>query len=93
MPTAWRDDMTKTTPARSNRPEVRNPVLALNAVRRLQELEDVPRAALGALLAELSIEARDKAEACWRRNKGPMAAYWKAVAVYAKQTARAIRRK
>jgi hypothetical protein len=86
--------MTKTTtPARSNRPEVRNPLLSLESVRALQDLEDHPRAALAALLSELSVEARDKAETCWRMNKGPMAAYWKAVSVYAKHTARAIKRK
>jgi hypothetical protein len=82
-----------TTPARSNRPEVRNPVLGLESVRALQELEDHPRAALATLLSELSAEARDKAETCWRKNKGPMAAYWKAVSIYAKHTARATKNK
>jgi hypothetical protein len=85
--------MKKTTPARSDRPEVRNPVLGLESVRALQVLEDHLRAARATLLSELSAEARDKAEACWRRNKAPMATYWKAVSVYAKHTARAIKNK
>lgn len=79
------------TPPRSNRADVRNPVLALESMRLLETLEEAPRAALCAILAELSAEARDKAETCWRRHKAPMAAYWKAVAVYAKHTGRAVK--
>lgn len=77
--------------ARALSPEVRNPVLALEAVKGLQELPPESRAAMRALLQELARDARGRAELSWRKGKGPMAAYWKAVAVYAGHTARALR--
>ena len=61
----------------------RNPVLALPAIGRLQALPLEIRAPLAALLAELASDARSRAEESWRRHKAPMAAYWKAVSVYA----------
>lgn len=76
---------------RSNRREVRNPVLALAASAALQAQPVEVREALAALFAELATEARAKAELSWRKHKAPMAVYWKAVAVYAKHTARALR--
>lgn len=80
---------------RSNRPDVRNPLLALPAARRLAELlEDHPeiQAATRELLVELAADSRARAELSWRKHKAPMAAYWKAVAVYAKHTSRLFRR-
>lgn len=76
---------------RSLRREVRNPILALPAIRRLQMMPADTREALTALLGELSQDAAMKADHAWRRHKAPMAAYWKAVAVYARHTARALR--
>ena len=76
---------------RSNRPDVRNPVLALPAFARLRELDEPSRAALRAILTDLRVDARARAEECWRRHKAPMAAYWKAVSVYAGHLARALR--
>lgn len=76
---------------RSNRPDVRNPVLALPAAARLRELDADSRAALRAVLLDLRADARERAETCWRRHKAPMTAYWKAVAVYAGHLARALR--
>lgn len=46
---------------------------------------------LAALLHELSLDARDRAEQSWRRNKAPMATYWKAVSVYAGHLCRVVR--
>ncbi len=76
--------------ARSNRREVRNPVLALPAVKRLQLLPAADREALRSILGDLASDARSRAQDSWRKNKGPMAAYWKAVGAYAEHTRRAL---
>jgi hypothetical protein len=76
--------------ARSNCQNVRNPVLALKSIKRLQKLPQRQRAALRALLRDLAKDARRRAEDCWKSHKPPMAAYWKAVSVYAGHTAKAI---
>lgn len=75
--------------SRSARPDVRNPVLALPSAAALMDLPPEARAALRAILADLSADARGRAERAWRSHKGPMATYWKAVAVYARHIARA----
>lgn len=75
---------------RSNRMEVRNPVLALPATAGLQTLPREAREALRAVLNEIADDAAERAQTCWKRHKAPMAAYWKAVSVYARHTARAI---
>jgi hypothetical protein len=77
--------------ARSLRTDVRNPPLALPAAQRLRGLPDDVRADISLLLRDLSRDARIKAELCWRRNKAPMAAYWKSVAVYANHMRRLLR--
>lgn len=76
---------------RSARPDVRNPLLQLPAVERLQMLPPESRFALRALLLDLRTDAQARATESWRRNKAPMAAYWKAVAVYAGHAARLLR--
>jgi hypothetical protein len=76
---------------RSNRADVRNPLLALPAMTRLRALPMPVREALRALLLDLSDDARARADKCWRTRKAPMAVYWKVVAVYARHTARALR--
>ncbi len=75
--------------ARSTRREVRNPVLALPAARRLQAMPLEARDALRLVLIDLRDDARARAAECWRKHKAPMACYWKAVAVYAGHLARA----
>lgn len=77
---------------RSNKSEVRNPVLALPGFARLTELSSPERAAIRAVLVSLSKDARERADKCWRTHKAPMAVYWKAVAVYSGHIARAISR-
>lgn len=79
------------TADRSLRATVRNPVLALPAVSKLMALTPEARDALRSVLMELSTDTAMRAQASWRKNKGPMAAYWKAVSVYAKHIARATR--
>jgi hypothetical protein len=71
-------------------PEVRNPLLALPSVAAIRALPLEVRAPLAELLRELSRDADAKAEASWRRRKGPMAAYWRATSVYAIHAARAV---
>lgn len=77
---------------RSARAEVRNPLLALPAARRIARLPEDQRVALAGLLRDLAADAAERAEESWRKKKGPMAAYWKAASVYAKHTARVIAR-
>ena len=72
-------------------PEVRNPVLALPGTARLLELDPHTRSLLRAVLLDLAADARARAEDSWRRHKAPMAAYWKAVSVYAGHLARVLR--
>lgn len=76
---------------RSTKPETRNPLLLLPASEKLRQLPPDARAALGELLAEISQDARTRAEQSWRKHKGPMAAYWKAVAVYSRHARIALR--
>ena len=75
---------------RSSRPDVRNPVLALPVARHLAELPPETRVVLAAVLEGIREDAAERAEACWRRHKASMAAYWKAVAVYARHIRRAL---
>lgn len=70
---------------------VRNPVLALPAVERLRDLDPECRSALRAVLLDIAVAANANAEVSWRKRKGPMAAYWRAVSTYAKHIARATR--
>lgn len=78
--------------ARSSRPDVRNPVLALPGVQAtFDALPGEARAALAVALRSLKRDAQDRADKAWRSHKAPMAAYWKAVAVYAGHFARALR--
>lgn len=67
---------------RSSRRDVRNPILALPAARLLDELPQEARDALLAVLSEIRLDSRERADKCWRTHKAPMAAYWKAVSVY-----------
>lgn len=75
---------------RGARREVRNPILRLPAAKSILALPVETRRPLGLLLRELADQAADQANASWKSNKGIMAAYWKAVSVYAKHLARVI---
>lgn len=76
---------------RSSRPDVRNPLKVLPSFQRIRSLPPESRQALRALMVEMSQDAGARAEKCWRKSKPPMAAYWKAVAVYAKHVARLLK--
>lgn len=77
--------------ARSSRSDVRNPVLGLPGISAIQSLPLESRIALMSVLLDLRRDAQAKAEKAWLQHKAPMAAYWKAVAVYSGHIARAIR--
>jgi hypothetical protein len=74
--------------ARAASLDVRNPLLTLPAVAQLQALPVESQAALRAVLKDMSADARARADKCWKTHKAPMAAYWKALAVYANHTSR-----
>lgn len=76
---------------RSSRPEVRNPMLALPSAGRLLQLDAPVRKLLRDLLLDLRREAHERAEASWKARKGPMAVYFRCVAVYAGHIARLLR--
>ncbi|RWM29459.1 hypothetical protein [Mesorhizobium sp.] len=76
---------------RSSLPEVRNPILALPAAKRVGQCPPAARALLADLLRDVHLDARQRANECWRRHKAPMAAYWKMVSVYAGHLARVVR--
>jgi hypothetical protein len=69
-----------------------NPLLRLSAAQQLLELPPEQRSALARLLRELRADADRQAEQAWRKRKGPMAAYWRAVATYARHTAHALQK-
>jgi hypothetical protein len=75
---------------RSSRRDVRNPVLALKSAAAIQAMSPDVRATLRNLLRDLAVEARQKANECWRKHKAPMAVYWKAVSVYANHIQRVL---
>ncbi len=69
-----------------------NPLLKLPAARELSRLPTESRQALATVLRALRDQANTEAETAWRRRKGPMAAYWRAVATYARHLAHALER-
>ncbi|VTU28817.1 hypothetical protein H6CHR_03068 [Variovorax sp. PBL-H6] len=67
-----------------------NPLLKLPAGRALLDLPPEDRRRIEAVLRQLRDQANDEAESAWRRRKGPMAAYWRAVSTYARHLAHAL---
>ncbi|MGS0896861.1 hypothetical protein ACVBGC_30650 [Burkholderia stagnalis] len=67
-----------------------NPLLKLPAARDLLALPPESRRAVASVLRALRTQANAEAEIAWSRRKGPMAAYWRAVATYARHLAHAI---
>ena len=82
-PSRENDPRRGAVPDRSVRAEVRNPLLRLPAARQIMALPPDVRRVLAHLLHDLSLDARERAQQSWRRNKAPMAFYWKVVSVYA----------
>ena len=69
-----------------------NPLLDLPAGRELVRLPRHERERIEAMMRALRDQANTEAEKCWQRRKGPMAAYWRAVATYARHIAHAVSR-
>lgn len=67
-----------------------NPLLNLPAAQKLLALPKSQRVPMEQVLRELRAQADAEAEKAWKKRKGPMAAYWRAVATYARHTAHAI---
>ncbi|KQP36097.1 hypothetical protein [Pseudorhodoferax sp. Leaf274] len=67
-----------------------NPLLRLPAGRDLLALPAPDRERIEAVMRDLRDQANTEAETAWRRRKGPMAAYWRAVATYARHVAHAL---
>ncbi|UYK82271.1 hypothetical protein NG829_08275 [Xanthomonas sacchari] len=67
-----------------------NPLLDLPAGKALRALPAADRARMESVMRELRDKANVEAEKAWRKRKGPMAAYWRAVATYARRTAHAL---
>lgn len=67
-----------------------NPLLKLPAGQALRRLPKDDRARIEAVMRELRDQANTEAENAWRRRKGPMAAYWRAVSTYAQHLAHAL---
>lgn len=67
-----------------------NPLLKLPAMRQVMALPPEQRGPLEALMRELRADADRQAEESWRKRKGPMAAYWRAVSTYARHIAHAL---
>lgn len=64
-----------------------NPLMRLPSAKKLMALPSEQRAPMEALLRELRADADREAENAWKRRKGPMAAYWRAVSTYARHIA------
>jgi hypothetical protein len=67
-----------------------NPLLKLPAGQALLALPPSERRAIEAVMRDLRHQANKEAETAWKRRKGPMAAYWRAVATYARHIAHAV---
>lgn len=67
-----------------------NPLLKLPAMRQVMALPAEQRGPLEALMRELRADADRQAEESWKKRKGPMAAYWRAVSTYARHVAHAL---
>jgi hypothetical protein len=76
---------------RSNRADVRNPLLALPAAQAIMDLPPDSKSALRDLLLDIKKDAARRAQECWKKHKAPMAVYWKVVSVYTGHIARLLR--
>ncbi len=68
-----------------------NPLLKLPAASRILDLPPEQREIIAGLFTDLRHQANAEAEKNWKRRKGLIAAYWRAVSTYARHTAHAFR--
>jgi NADPH-dependent ferric siderophore reductase len=77
---------------RSARREVRNPMLAIPAVRAaIAEMSSEDRARWRRIMLAIRDDARDRADKAWCKHKPPIAAYWAAVGVLCNHLSRILR--
>lgn len=69
-----------------------NPLLKLAAGRAMLALPNDDRQRLAGVMRDLRRQADIEAQKAWDRRKGPMAAYWRAVATYARHVAHILTR-
>lgn len=69
-----------------------NPLLDLPAGKELLALPLKDRQRISKVMRQLRHQANDEAERSWKKRKGPMAAYWRAVSTYARHLAHALDR-
>ena len=67
-----------------------NPLMKLPSAKKILALPAEQRAVHEQLFRELRAEADALAEESWKKRKGPMAAYWRAVSTYARHVAHAL---
>lgn len=67
-----------------------NPLLRLPAGKAMLTLPVEDRLRIEAVMRDLRDQANKEADTSWKRRKGPMAAYWRAVATYARHIAHAV---
>jgi hypothetical protein len=70
----------------------KNPLLNLPAGKALLALPRADRDRIATVMKDLREQADREAEKSWKKRKGPMAAYWRAVATYARHTRHALTR-
>ena len=77
---------------RSNKPEVRNPLLAYPSAAKAADMPPEAREWLILFLEDLRRDARERAAKAWRSHKAPIALYAKVVQVYTGHLIRVLRR-
>lgn len=76
---------------RSNRPEVRNPLLALPSAKLAADMPPAARDWLILFLGDIRRDSQIRAAHAWRKHKPPLAVYWKVVATLAGHIAKVLR--
>lgn len=69
-----------------------NPLLSLPSAKKLLDLPAKERELIAAVFRDLRFEANEEAERSWKKRKGPMAAYWRAVSTYSRHLAHVLSR-
>jgi uncharacterized membrane protein len=78
--------------ARSNKPEVRNPVLAYPSAAKAARMPPEAREWLIQFLEDFRRDARERAAKAWKAHKAPVALYAKVCQVYSGHLIRVLRR-
>lgn len=77
---------------RSNKPEVRNPLLAYPSAAKAADMPPEAREWLILFLEDVRRDARERAAKAWRTHKAPLALYGKIIQVFSGHLIRVLRR-